>query len=327
MASLKEIAASSGVSARTVSAVLNNRGGTVRVSESTRKRVIEAAQKLKYIPNVMAQGLRSGKSCLMGFITCNVTVSFIPEVIQGVEDILLENNYSMLLNTYKSHDDLKAVIESMKRKKVDAIIVIASESPDQGKIIKEAAGDVPVVFVGHDRGNNDIPSIHCDCGEIIRKAVSHLSSLGHKNIAYLEGHCSERLAAYKAMIPQEFQQIIQGGYSFKSAKTAFDECCANNTLPSAVVAFSDQAAAGFICAAIEKGYRVPDDISVVGIDDIDIASMLSPSLTTVAQPKAQLGKNAASLALKMIAGEIIAPHFAQILPSKIIVRGSTNKFK
>jgi len=328
MASLKDIAKVAGVSDRTVSAILNNRGGNVRVSQTTRERILDIAAHLNYTPNTMAQGLRCGKSFLLGFLTSQVTVSFIPEVIQGVENVLLENNYSMLLNTYRHNNDLIRKIDSMRRKKVDAIIVLADNNPDNINILKQLLKDIPLVFIGHANEEFNTPCVHCDCEMIMRSAMEHLLSLGHRKIAYLQGPCSERLNTFHNVLTEKCiarneQIVFPDCYDFESGMEAFERYLQRRNVPTAVVAYSDLVAAGFIAGATKHGVKIPQEISVIGIDDIPLAKMISPSLTSISQPKIEQGEQAAALALKMIGGKKLLRKDSIIMASELIVRNST----
>ena len=327
MTTINDIAKYAGVSNRTISAVLNNRNGTVRVSQTTKERVLEAAKKLNYTPNTLAQGLRTGQSFLVGVIIAQITNSFIPEVLQGIENVLTVNNYSMILSTYHNDQELKAKIGIMEQKKVDGIVVFPGTNRQMLEECDSLINSRPTVFIGRDADQYNLPCVYTDGVKVGKIATEYLLSLGHRCIAFLAGACPERERGYKAALAEagllfEPDLFIPNCVDFDCGKRAFETIRTKPTRPTAVISYSDNVAAGFIAAAAENGVKVPDEISVIGIDDLPIAQMLTPALTTISQPKSEQGSKATEMLMQMIKGDNLSKKDSVIFDPMLIKRKS-----
>jgi DNA-binding LacI/PurR family transcriptional regulator len=327
MATLNDIAKHAGVSNRTVSAVLNNRQGTVRVSSATRERVLASAQELNYTPNVIAQGLRTGQSFLVGVIVAQITNSFIPEVLQGIENVLTANNYSMLLCTYHNEQELKAKLSILEQKKVDGLVVFSDARQPVNQVCDSIIKSRPTVFIGSDQEKYDSPCIYTNGVQIGFTATEYLLRLGHRRIAFLAGACPEREEGYKAALIQagltkDSCIVVENCIDCSCGKTAFNKLRTEGSMPTAVISYSDNVAAGFIAAAIDAGVKVPEEVSVVGIDNLPVAEMLAPALTTISQPKTEQGSTATDLLLKMINGEKLSRENSVVFEPSLVIRKS-----
>lgn len=330
MATIKDIAKYSGVSNRTVSAVLNNRRGTVRVSQATQERVWEVARKLDYKPNVIAQGLRTGQSFLVGVIVGRITSSFVPEILQGIEDVLTSNNYSMILCTYHNEHELKTKISVLEQKKVDGILVFPAAKKQISPVCDSLIKTLPTVFIGSSQEQYDYPSVFTDGMKVGKLATEYLLSIGHREIAFLKGVFSENMEGYKTALEHvgvKFNNafLVENCFDCTGGKAAFHKLKNSGRMPTAVVCYSDNVAAGFIAEAMENGMKVPEDISVVGVDDLPVAQMLFPPLTTIAQPKADQGSKATEMLIQMINGETLHKKDSVVFEPSLVIRRSCKK--
>jgi LacI family transcriptional regulator len=304
MATLKDIARNAGVSIGTVSAVLNKKQGVIRVSASTEQKVWQAAKRLNYTPNTIARGLRTGHSFLIGVLISEITSSFVPSLLQGIEEILLESHYGMLLCTYHTPEDMKQKVDFMLQKNIDAAIVLTDAREEYHKHYHKLRSSIPLVCIGRHDLNVDIPRVYTDGFQIGEIAAEYLIKLGHKKIGCI-GKSSDRLQGFlsslkkhKITLDQELQ--IPECRNFESGKAAIEEFISRRKMPTAVICYSDEIAAGFIAGANKHDIKIPDQISIIGTNDTSIAKMLTPALTTVAQPKAEQGEQAARMALNLI---------------------------
>ncbi len=323
MVTLKNIAENTGVSIGTVSAVLNKKRGGIRVGEATRLRVMEVARQLNYKPNTIARGLRTGRSYLIGvLISSQINTSFVPELIQGIEEVLFEQHLGMLLLTYKDVASMQQMVDFMEMKHVDAAIVIPDAREEYWPSYIKMMKNHPTVGVGGSTIGIDMPRVHVDTMELIQTAVDYLRKLGHRDIGIL-GNKSNRHQCFiqymnELKIPIDPDLHLLQCVDFESGRDAVNIFRAKGKLPSAVFCYSDEIAAGFISGAIHNGIKVPDQVSVVGVNDSDIASMLTPLLTSIGQPKAEQGIHAARLALEILSGNkpendqvVLSPYLAE----------------
>lgn len=332
---IKDVAKMADVSIATVSLVLNN---NQRISKETRKKVNKAIETLNYHPSRSARGLVSRKTGNLGFILTDNhflrTEPFYTRVFLGSEFEAREKNYYVLLSTistdFKKSDPLPRFI---LERNFDGII-IAGRVPDA--FIKVLSNyKVPVVFVDYNPSFNEHANVLTDNvrGGIL--ATEHLISRGHKNIAFIGGEIShpsitERLQGYKTafqnakikindeliIINDEFLSRQNG---FKCTETLFDR----QKNITAIFAANDATAIGTLQYLKDKGYRVPQDISLIGFDDVEADLLIDPPLSTVRVPKIEMGTEAVQLLINIINKESIAAKKV-IIPVKLIVRQSTS---
>jgi len=304
MVTLKDIAKRSGVSIGTASAVLNNKNGVIRVSPTTKEKVYRVAKRLNYIPNIAARGLRTGKSFLIGVLTAKITNSFVPEILQGIEDTLLHNNYSMILSTYHTPEDMQKKIDSMLQKNIDAAIVITDSRKEYCEKYIKLYKKIPFISIGEDDVNIDIPKVCVDGIQIGEIACEYLLKLGHTQIACI-GYSPNRYQGFlnslkKHEVKLEEDLQIHQCADFESGKIAIENYINKGKIPSAVICYSEEIAAGIIAGAVKHNIKIPDQLSIIGVNDTSIAKMLTPALTTVAQPKTEQGEQAVKLAINII---------------------------
>ena len=330
MATIKDVARLAGVSTTTVSHVINE---TRYVSDELRARVLAAMGELNYRPNVLARGLRRGETKTIGLIVPDNSNPFFAEVARIVEDIGFENDHSVILcNSDGNLDKEAAYINVLIAKQVDGVIFIAAGSTYEhlheltklgipvvvaDRAIPQALADV--VLVNNEQGGYD--------------ATHHLISLGHRRTACITGPSdltpsADRIHGYKralreAGIPIEQTLIVPGDFRYQGGETAMEQLLRLDEPPSAVFACNDVMAIGALRAIRNAGLQVPSDVSIVGFDDIPLASAVSPALTTVAQPIVELATLAAQLLMSRIRNrQGDEPGQRAVLDTKLIIRDS-----
>lgn len=309
---IKHVAKSANVSHTTVSRVFHN---DPRISELTRQRVQKAAKELNYRPNIMARGLVKRQTFLIGLVVPDIMSSFFPEIIQGIEEITNQKGYSIILCTSEDNIDLEqSHVQSLLNKGVDGLIispVYGSDLPQIDKLIDQ--DHKPVVYLAWIMKKLKGAFVGVDDIKIGFKATEHLIKLGHKRIAHLAGNpqitqSQERKEGYlnalnKYGLEQRNDYIIPSSYTIESGYKSAKELLKLKQRPTAVYSVSDETAIGAVQAFRESGIRVPQDIAIVGTDDLQIASLIEIPLTTIAQPKRQMGSTVAKILINAIEGK------------------------
>lgn len=318
---IHDVAREAGVAASTVSRTFTN---PRRVNEKTRAHILAVAERLAYRPNPMARALPSGRTTTMGLLVPDITNPFFFGLIRGAERQANAAGYTLILtDTEESPDGETRSIDRLGRA-VDGFVLAASRLPD--KQIREIAADKVVALVN--RQVEGVPSVVADTGDSTRQIVEHLASLGHRSIAYLSGpraswsnhqRWTELRSAAKNLNVSATQL---GPFSPEVGAGAVAADAAIGQGATAVVAFNAVLAIGTLRRFSERGKRIPEDISVVGYDDIFGADFCSPPLTTVAAPIQDAGRRAIDLLL----GQLGAPNRPRdnvVLPTYLRIREST----
>ena len=330
MSTIRDVAEAAGVSIATVSRALH---GLPRVSEDTRRRVLAAAADLRYVASPSAAGLASGQTMAIGVVAPFVNRWFFAAVVHSAEERLRAAGYALLLHSFGTSADerRRAFSGTLLNKRVDAVLVLGLQ-PDAEEVAALSAAGGPVAIVGV-----DVPgwsSVRIDDEAAARCAVRHLIDLGHRSIAFIGGapddplHSAapaDRLVGYRrelaaAGLPVDPAVEAVGGFTVRGGMGAMEQLLRLPELPTALFAASDEMAMGAAHAARHAGLRVPEDLSVVGIDDHEMSALFD--LTTVAQPVDTQG----ALAAEMILGALADPHRprpAVTVPTTLVVRGST----
>jgi LacI family repressor for deo operon, udp, cdd, tsx, nupC, and nupG len=327
---IKDVAREVEMSTATVSRALRNLPG---VSDETRDRVREAARRLGYVPSPSAAGLATGQTRTVAVIVPFVTQWFFAAVVQGAEEVLRERGYDLLL--YNLAGDASArhrVFEtSLLTKRVDAVLVL-SLKPSADEMGRLVHLNRPVTIVGA-----DLPgwaTVRIDDELAARTAMCHLLELGHRRIGYVGGSTegvldftapTARLAGYRdslvaAGVTPEPTLEVDGDFSMAGGMRAARQLLDRPDPPTAVFAASDEMAIGVLRIARELGLRVPEDLSVIGIDDHEMADFFD--LTTVAQPVHEQGRVAAQQVLAALANKEWKPEQV-VLPTELVVRRTT----
>jgi DNA-binding LacI/PurR family transcriptional regulator len=331
--SIKDVAREVGVSTATVSRALR---GLPRVSDKTRVRVLQVAAELDYVASPSAAGLASGQTRAVGVVVPFVTRWFYGSVVQGAEELLREAGYDLLLYNLGGDQEARRRVfrTHLLRKRVDAVLVL-SLTPTPEEVAALMKLDRPVAVVG--ATVEGWASVRIDDVATARIAMRHLIELGHRRIGYVGGSLEEqldfaapldRLNGYRAAmaeagLPTDPAWEVVGDFTVRGGLAATRLLLEAPVRPTAVFAASDEMAVGAVHAVREAGLRVPEDISVIGIDDHDMAEFFE--LTTVAQPVHEQGQLAATLLLEALDDDLDRPAHppAITVPTRLVVRQTT----
>jgi len=326
---IKQVAARAGVSIKTVSRVIN---GSVYVSEAARRRVARAIAQLNYRPNALARGLVTGRSRSIGLVIADIANPFFPPMVRAIEDAAAARGYNVILcDTDEDADRERGAISVLLERKVDGLILSASRVPEA--FLRQLAVDrVPLVVVNRVVRHPRIAAVLVDSVAGGRLATEHLLAMGHRRIAYLAGPCASfsnrsRLRGYRqalarAGLPFDPDLVAGGATSLAAGREAMRVLLGLDRPPTAVFAFDDLMALGALEELRRRGLRVPGDVAIVGFDDIDLAAFVDPPLTTVAQPKVEMGRLAATRLLDMVEGKSSAARRIVTLAPQLVVRHS-----
>ncbi len=327
--SIKDIARIAGVSHSTVSRALR---GSSLIPASTAERIQQIAREVGYSASSVARSLVSGRTLTIGVVVTSIADPFNGEVVAGLEEVANDRGYSVILATSQALPDRElSVVQSFQSRRVDGIVVASSRiGSHYAQLLAELR--IPVVLLNNQHPERFNYSVSIDNATGTCEATGHLLQLGHRRIAYLGDKLglhsdAERKAGFlQAMsqagieVPPEY--LLLGDGKSEGAAEAFRVFLEGSfEPPTAVVCYNDMSAVGVLEIARNKGIRLPEELSIVGFDDIQLAAFLSPALTTVRQPKRELGMRSMQLLLKMLAGEPAAK--SVVLPGKLIVRDST----
>jgi LacI family repressor for deo operon, udp, cdd, tsx, nupC, and nupG len=327
---ITDVAELAGVSPATVSRVLTN---NVNVSEKTKRRVNEAITQLNYKPNRLASNLRRSSSGLIMVILPDISNLFFNEVIRGFQTVARKNGYHVLLaSSDNDAEEEKRLLTLVSERVVDGVILTAV-SLSQNELL-ELCRNIPVVLSCRYPEGSDIPVVSIDNITAAREATQYLIGLGHRRIATITGPLQvvisrDRLKGYKQAMEMEelpvVQQYIQeGDFSVQSGSNMMMKLLAMQEPPTAVFVASDEMAVGAIKAVKECGLRVPEDISICGFDGLSLGTLVEPNLTTIHQPKYEMGVQAMELLLQLLDKEM--PERKQyVLPHRLLVRGSCRR--
>ncbi len=332
----QDVANLAGVSRTTVSFVLNRLEG-VSISESTRERVLEAAKKLNYHPNSAGRKLVSGKSNTLGLVLCQspeqvFADAFLPRVILGVEQAAMQENFHVLLKAVEPGDSA-GYTRLIRENHVDGII-LSGPRQDDAEIVRLHVEGVPIMLLGQ-LPDTEIAFVDVNAIEGAETAVGHLLDEGHRHIGMITNaplsytSAQQRKAGYANALRQrnielESSLIREGNYTPASGYHAMKDLLTETPRPSAVFVASDVVAAGAILAVRRAGLRIPEDMAVVGFDDIPMAEYLDPPLTTVRLPAFGLGWAAGERLIRMIRDADLEQN-GLFLESQLIIRESTLK--
>jgi len=326
---MRDVAERADVSVTTVSHVVNE---TRHVSDELRARVQEAMDALGYRPNRLARSLRCGETHTIGVIVPDISNPFFAEVARGIEDTSFARRYSVIL--CNSDGDLEKELfytGVLTSKQVDGILFVAA-GMSTGRIRKLQEERVPVVVVDREIPDVSVDEVLIDNIRGGGAVTRHMIELGHRRIGCITGPSdltpsAERVTGYcralqEAGLPVDEEIILRGDFRYEGGYRAGRQLLGRDDTPSAVFACNDLMAVGVLRAAREMGYRVPADLSVAGFDDVRLASFASPALTTVAQPKYDMGVLATELLLGRMEDHDRPPRH-RLLETRLIVRRST----
>jgi LacI family transcriptional regulator len=331
---IRDIAREAGVSITTVSRVLNNRPD---VSEATKKKVQNIISVLGYSPSSIARGLVLQRTYTIGLAIPDISNPFFPQVAKGVQSRAKELGYSVILfDTNNDVNEEKEAMELLKRKQVEGMIVSLSMDNVEELLSLKQEG-FPVVQIDRVIPDCHIPSVTVDNVASAYGATEHLIDLGHRRVCHITGSFAfqttrDRLRGYQLALQESnidltYADILEGDYTIESGYRHMQSILANRQDVTAIFAANDLMALGCYQAAFEYGVRIPQDISIIGHDDIELSQVVNPPLTTMSQPKYELGRAAAENLITLIecsqSREECVEVEHTVLETTLIIRGST----
>ncbi|MHB8807452.1 MAG: LacI family DNA-binding transcriptional regulator [Anaerolineaceae bacterium] len=333
-ATAKDVADAAGVSRTTVSFVLNNTEG-MRISEDTRRKVLQAAETLNYHPDASARSMVKGKTLILGLVIRQEPDKayadlLLPEVMRGISEVAGEHAYHLIFKPVPPEDEKNSLSTLFLEHQVDGLIVSGPLSNDQ-EIVDLFNANAPIILQGRIDYPN-IPSVDINNRKAAEKAVNHLISLGHQRIAFISNaslkysSSKDRLTGYRraleaAGLAYDEALVFYGDRTPDSGYQAMQNILQSSIKPSAIFIASDTVALGSLNALYQKNIRVPEDIAIMGFDDIPLSKHLAPPLSTIHIPAYQLGWNAANLLINWLDHKEI-PEQDCILDTELIVRES-----
>lgn len=329
-ASIKDVAKEAGVSIATVSRVLND---IDVVNEETKKKVLEAIKKLGYRPNIVARSLKTQRTRTVGILIPDISSQFYPEIVRGAEDVANIYDYNvMLCNSDFDINKEKEYLKVLKEKMVDGVLYMSSSLGDETlELINEL--DLKTVLVETKDKEGIFPSVTIDNISAAYDATKYLLDKGLEKVAFIgtkkdvTNAWTMRYDGYEKALKEKNINVNEeltyfGGLKVKTGYEGANEILGRGITPEAIFCASDEIAMGAINALREKGIRVPEDVSVIGFNDIYSAQVFYPKLTTIAQPMYDMGSVAMRMLIKLInQKELETGHY--VLPHQLVKRDSS----
>ncbi len=304
---IRDIARLAGVSKSTVSRVLN---AHPKVDAETRERVLAVVQEHGFVPNAAATGLAKGRGRLIGFLVPALTWELVSDVLQGAASVFEDSQYEIILYSASPEKDFSQVIDRILAANMVGGILALLHTQSPRHLIELHRQGLPVVLINHIAARVDLPQVGIDNVAATEKAIRHLLQLGHRRIGFIrglseiqcthdryEGYCKALEAADLSLDPA---LILQGDYRCEGGYECAQQFFSMANPPTAIFASNDLTAYGVLDAAIKYEVRVPEDVAVVGFDDIAPSIHVHPALTTVHHPFREMGRSAAQLLLSLI---------------------------
>lgn len=334
MATMKDVARLAGVSTSTVSHVVNN---TRFVSDEIRERILKAVADLNYSPSALARSLKLNQTRTLGMMVTTSNNPFFAEVVAGVERICYQRGYTLVLcNTEGDPERLSHNLEVLLQKRIDGLLLMCTEARSASAEVFGRHPAVPIVVMDWGPLNTIADRIQDNSALGGYLATRHLIEQGHSRIGLITGPLDKlpaqsrqqgyRQALEEADIPFRAEYVVEGDFEFTGGISGMHQLLALAEPPSAVFAGNDVSAVGVYQALYRAGLRVPQDISVVGYDDIELSRYLTPPLTTIHQPQAELCRQAVDTLLERIQGADDAPRLITLEPT-LIARESVRSLK
>ena len=327
---IKDIAKMAGVSISTVSRAMNN---TFDVGADTRERILQLVEAHGYRPNNVARGLVTQRLYTIGLIIPDISNPFFSEIAVGVEKRARELGYTVIFcNSDNDPEIERELIKTLRRKMVDGLIAALSRE-NVGELASMEAANFPLVQLDRSLPSAKTVAVLVDNTLSAYNATKHLLELGHRTLAHFTGNLQTQSATdrkqgfLKAVGEYQLSEnavtILEGDFSVESGIRLFNQLLKQKSRPSAIFAASDLQAVGVISAADDAGIAIPGTISLIGHDDIPIAALVRPRLTTMAQPKYKLGEIAVDLLVGQLADSVDRPVQNCVLTTELVVRQST----
>ncbi len=319
MTTIRDVAKRAGVSVTTASYALNDTGS---IGEATRRRVQEAAEELNYHPNAFARNLKKRKTHTIGVFISRFGGTFYEEILEGIHNLILDTDYELLVCP-----ESRSTRRILLHRQVDGAIVFDSKISDDD-VLKLASRRFPIVVLDRDLQNDFILPILLDNAPGVREAFAHLYQQSFRKMCYVAGAMdsfdnAERMETFLAEAEQHDLHIpiYQGNFTEISGYEAAITIIQSGDLPEAVFCANDQMAIGFLRAMHEHGLHAPDDMAVVGFDDIPLSRYMQPSVSTIGTPRLEWGTTAVRQLIDFLENE--TPFQPRRLPTRFIARQSS----
>lgn len=310
MATIKDVAKSAGVAVSTVSYALN---GSSKVSEETRNKVLKAAEELNYIPNSFAQNLKKSKKDLIALIVLGINGPVHDKLIMGIQDVAVMFGYNLIIFC-EANSQSAASYSFLKENIVDGAIIMSSNITDK-EVLELSSTGLPLVLLDRKLDSSDVCSVLIDNRKGASEAVRHLIELNHKKIGFINGpensyDNADRFKGYLDTLcsyglDAKDSYILKGAFTEQSGydvmKKFLDE---SREIPTAFFSANDEMLIGAMRAIKEKGLQVPEDIALIGFDDIQAATYVHPTISTIKRPLYELGSFSAHTLFNLITGKM-----------------------
>ncbi len=334
-ATIYSVAERAGVSVATVSRMVNGSG---YVGRQSRSRIQEAMEALQFEPNGLARSLNTKQSELLALLLTDIANPFSAQIARGVQDAARDAGYIPIICSTDTPEAERDTVRALRRKRVDGLILtpMQGERSDENMALLHALCDkgMAMVCIGRRPVHPHADEISTDTIAGARAAVAHLAALGHRRIGFIGGQISRgvamgRLAGYRqgladAGLPADVSLVREGELDEDSGRRETLALLSLPLPPTALFCVNDRTAFGALAALAERGQRVPEDVSIVGFDDIPLAALIRPALTTVRQPAHELGRLAATFLLGRIAHPE-TPHQRSVRPCQLVARQSSGR--
>ncbi|MFC0611406.1 LacI family DNA-binding transcriptional regulator [Scopulibacillus daqui] len=330
---MSDVAKLANVSTATVSRVLSQ---PEKVSKDTREKVMKVIKEFNYQPHMVARQFRTKETKTILVVVPDITDAFFSEVLRGIEHMAVRNGYQVILGDAENDPKReKEYTNLLLQRQADGMVLLTARMDQQD--LENISNHFPMVLACEYIDGLDVPTVSIDNISSARKATEHLIHLGHTKIAHITGPMNvvlsrDRLKGYQqAMLSHDITinpaYIQESEVSFESSYDQMMKLLALETPPTAVFVFNDEMAIGAIKAVKDSGLNVPKDVAVVGFDNLKMSSIYEPNITTIHQPKYEIGSKAMELLLKLINGETLQKK-RFVLNDKLVVRessGANNK--
>lgn len=322
MTTLLDVAKRAGVSITTASYVLNDTGN---IGDATRKRVLEAAEELNYHPNAFARHLKKRKTHTIGVFISGFGGSFYEEILEGIHKVILDTDYELLVCPAS-----RSTRRMLLHRQVDGAIVFDAKIPDE-PLLKLASRKFPIVVLDRALQSDFMLSLLLDNPQGVREAFAHLYQQGFRKMSFVAGatdsfDSAERMATFLAEAQQHNLNVpvYQGNFTEESGYETARTIIQSSDLPQAVFCANDQMAIGFLRAMREYHLRAPDDIAIVGFDDIPLARYMQPTLSTIGTPRFEWGATAVRQLIDFL--ENSTAFQPQRIPTRFVARQSSTLY-